>query len=60
VRTILALLALWGGVSLAASRSWWRHRAVERRDDQLRALLAGRVVPAPRVAPDDLPSLAKH
>jgi hypothetical protein len=53
VRTILVLLSLWGTVSLAALRRWRREHAVARRDDQLRALLAGKV-PLPRTASDDL------
>jgi hypothetical protein len=53
VRTVLLLLALWGSVSIAALRRWWHDRAVDRRDQQLRALLAGVVVPAPRPAADD-------
>ena len=53
MRTILLLLSLWGGMSLAALRRWRREHAVARRDDQLRALLAGRVVPVPRPAADD-------
>ncbi|MCU1589325.1 MAG: hypothetical protein JWP11_581 [Frankiales bacterium] len=48
------LLSLWGGVSLAAMRRWWHERAVGHQDDQLRALLAGRVVPLPRQAPDNV------
>jgi hypothetical protein len=52
VRTILVLLSLWGTVSLAALRHWRMRHAVTRQDDQLRALLAGRV-PLPRGAADD-------
>ena len=58
MRTILLLLSLWGGVSLAALRRWRREHAVARRDEQLRALLAGRLVsgmPVPRPAADDRP-----
>ncbi|MDX6197027.1 MAG: hypothetical protein QOJ79_178 [Actinomycetota bacterium] len=47
------LLSLWGTVSLAALRRWRQEHAVARRDDQLRALLAGRV-PLPRAAADDV------
>jgi hypothetical protein len=54
VRTVLVLLALWGSVSIAALRRWWHDRAVDRRDEHLRALLAGAVVPAPRQAADDV------
>jgi hypothetical protein len=39
--------SLWGTVSLAALRHWRRDHAVARQDDQLRALLAGRI-PLPR------------
>jgi hypothetical protein len=56
VRTILLLLTLWGSFSVGAMRRWRQDRAVGRRDDQLRALLAGIVVPAPRKATDDAPS----
>lgn len=49
------LMSLWGSVSLAALRRWRREHAVARRDDQLRALLAGGVVPLPRPAADDAP-----
>jgi hypothetical protein len=52
VRTILVLLSLWGTVSVAALRHWRRDHAVARQDDQLRALLAGKV-PLPRAAGDD-------
>ena len=45
------LLSLWGTVSVGALRRWRREHAVARRDDQLRALLAGRV-PLPRAAPE--------
>jgi hypothetical protein len=55
VRTILVLLSLWGTVSLAALRHWRREHAIARRDDQLRALLAGEV-PLPRTAGDDVPA----
>jgi hypothetical protein len=51
VRTILVLLSLWGTVSLAGLRRWRREHAVARRDDQLRALLAGKV-PLPRLPAD--------
>ena len=47
------LLSLWGTVSVAALRRWRVQHAVTRRDDQLRALLAGRV-PLPRTAADDV------
>ncbi|MDT7573171.1 MAG: hypothetical protein QOE05_3345 [Actinomycetota bacterium] len=47
------LLSLWGTVSLAALRHWRHEHAIARRDDQLRALLAGKV-PLPRAAPDEL------
>jgi hypothetical protein len=56
VRTILLLLTLWGGFSVGAMRRWRLDRAVGRRDDQLRALLSGVIVPAPRKAADDAPS----
>jgi hypothetical protein len=46
------LAALWLAVSAAGVCRWRRDRAVGRQDDQLRALLAGRV-PLPRTAPDD-------
>ena len=49
------LLSLWGTVSLAALRRWRHEHAVARRDDQLRALLAGKV-PLPRTAGDELPA----
>jgi hypothetical protein len=55
VRTILVLLSLWGTVSLAAVRHWRHEHAIARRDDQLRALLAGKV-PLPRTAPDTMPA----
>ena len=57
MRTILFLLSLWGGVSLGALRRWRREHAVARRDEQLRALLAGGVVPvpSPRTAGDERP-----
>ena len=45
------LLSLWGTVSLAGLRRWRREHAVARRDDQLRALLAGKV-PLPRLPAD--------
>lgn len=54
MRTVLVLLALWGSVSVAALRRWWDSRALDRRDDHLRALLAG-AVPLPRQAPEDRP-----
>ena len=47
------LLSLWGTVSVAALRHWQRDHAVARQDDQLRALLAGKV-PLPRAAGDDV------
>ena len=47
------LLSLWGTVSAAALRRWLTQHAVERQDDQLRALLAGKV-PLPRAAADDI------
>jgi hypothetical protein len=56
VRTILLLLTLWGSFSVGAMRRWWQDRAIGRRDDQLRALLSGVIVPAPRRAADDMPS----
>jgi hypothetical protein len=37
-------------------RRWRQDRAIGRRDDQLRALLSGVIVPAPRRAADDMPS----
>ena len=46
------LLSLWGTVSAAALRRWRVQHAVTRRDDQLRALLAGKV-PLPRTSSDD-------
>ncbi|MDT7536937.1 MAG: hypothetical protein QOI82_522 [Actinomycetota bacterium] len=49
------LLSLWGTVSLAAVRHWRHEHAIARRDDQLRALLAGKV-PLPRTAPDTMPA----
>ena len=52
------LLSLWGTVSLAGLRRWRREHAVARRDDQLRALLAGKV-PLPRPAPDARPGVQK-
>jgi hypothetical protein len=55
VRTILVLLSLWGGVSLTALRRWRREHAVARRDDALRALLAGRI-PLPRAAAEEAPA----
>lgn len=51
------LLALWGSLSLAALRRWWSERVVDRRDQHLRALLAGAVVPVQRSAPDLEPGL---
>ena len=45
------LLSLWGSVSVAGLRRWRREHAVARRDDQLRALLAGKV-PLPRLPAD--------
>jgi hypothetical protein len=51
------LAGLWGSVSAAALRRWSHDRAVDRRDRQLRALLAGAVVPAPRRAADEAPAL---
>ena len=47
------LLSLWGTVSLAALRHWRHEHARSRRDDQLRALLAGKI-PLPRAAVDDV------
>ena len=47
----MVLLSLWGTVSVAALRRWRLEHAVARRDDQLRALLAGKV-PLPRQAPE--------
>ena len=52
------LLSLWGMVSLAAVRHWRRDHAVARQDDQLRALLAGKV-PLPRAAVDDVRTPAR-
>ena len=49
------LLSLWGTVSVAGLRRWRLQHAVARRDDQLRALLAGRI-PLPRAAVDELPA----
>ncbi|GAC1443104.1 MAG: hypothetical protein NVSMB55_15690 [Mycobacteriales bacterium] len=49
----MLLLALWGGVWVAAARRWAQGRSVHRRDRQLMALLAGVVVPPPRRALDD-------
>ena len=49
----MALLSLWGSVSVGALLRWRREHAVARRDDQLRALLAGKV-PLPRAAADEL------
>lgn len=49
------LLSLWGGVSLTALRRWRREHAVARRDDALRALLAGRI-PLPRAAAEEAPA----
>jgi hypothetical protein len=58
VRTILVLLSLWGTVSLAALRRWRQEHAVAHRDDQLRALLAGRV-PLPRATADEVRASAR-
>ena len=49
------LLSLWGTVSVGALLHWRRDHAVARQDDQLRALLAGRV-PLPRAAGDEVPA----
>jgi hypothetical protein len=48
---MLVLLALWGSVSATGLHRWWGHRATNRYDDQLRALLAGAVVPLSLPAP---------
>ena len=54
MRTVMLLAALWGGVGAAAVRGWFGRRPAARYDAQLRALLSGAVVPAPRAAADDL------
>jgi hypothetical protein len=54
VKTFAMLLALWGAVSVTAVRPWWAGRTGQQRDEQLRLLLSGAIVPAPRRAPDDV------
>lgn len=56
MRTVLLLVALWGGVGAAGVRGWAARRPLARHDAQLRALLSGAVVPAPRAAADDVPA----
>jgi hypothetical protein len=65
VLLILPLLALWAGLCAYAVRRWQRAFAVTQRDAQLKALLAGSLVPGPRVPglradrrPDPRPELA--
>lgn len=53
MRTVLLLVALWAGVGAAGLRGWAARRPLARRDAQLRALLSGVVVPAPRAAAND-------
>lgn len=50
------LVTLWGAVSLTAMRQWWTGRVGHHADEQLRLLLSGAIVPAPRQAPDDVRS----
>jgi hypothetical protein len=54
VKIFAMLVALWGAVSLTAVRHWWTGRVGNHADEQLRLLLSGAVVPAPRQAPDDV------
>ena len=51
--TVLVLAALWAGMAAVGVRGWVARRPGARRDAQLRALLSGVVVPAPRAAADD-------
>jgi hypothetical protein len=48
MRTVIGLAALWSGFSALALRSWRSDRAAVQRDEHLRRLLAGGVVPGPR------------
>jgi hypothetical protein len=49
VLIILMLLAVWCGAAALGLRQWQRNRALAQRDAQLKALLAGSLVPGPRV-----------
>ena len=48
------LTGLWGAFSWVAVRQWRADRAGARRDEQVKRLLSGALVPVPRAAADDL------
>lgn len=53
VWTLLLVTGLWGLLSVSAVRRWRTGRAGLHRDEQLRRLLAGRVVPTTRAGSAD-------
>ena len=54
VRTLLLLTGLWGGLSWAVLRPWHSGRAGARRDEHVKWLLSGALVPVARQSTEQL------
>lgn len=56
VRMLLGVTGLWGAMSWFALQQWRTGRAGARRDEHVRRLLSGALVPVPRQSTEDLES----
>jgi hypothetical protein len=56
VRMLLGLTGLWGALSWFALQQWRTGRAGARRDEHVKRLLSGVLVPAPRQSTEKLDS----
>jgi hypothetical protein len=56
VRMLLGLTGLWGALSWFALQQWRAGRAGARRDEHVRRLLSGALVPVPRQSTEELDS----